>query len=52
MLGPITELQTCEECYEDFKMWIHDSHSSCPKCRQMRALERIADALELWMGMQ
>ena len=48
----ITEIQTCEECYEDFKAWIHDSHAKCVSCRRMRALERIAYAIEHWMGMQ
>lgn len=49
---PITEIQTCEECYEEYKMWIHDSHAACVSCRRMRALERIAEALETWIGWQ
>ena len=48
---PITEVRLCETCYDDYTAWIHDSGETCPTCRRTRALERIADVLEHWVGM-
>lgn len=53
MLGPtrtMTEEKMCECCYEDFVAWRYDTHDHCPSCRQMLALERIAEAIEYWIG--
>ena len=54
MFGPgnlITEEATCETCYAKFQRWRYDEHENCVTCRQMKALERIADVLEHYVGM-
>lgn len=41
----------CEECHKTYTGWQHDEEM-CVECRRMRALERIADCLEYWVGNQ
>ena len=48
----MTEEKMCECCYQDFVTWRYDTSDYCPSCRQVRALERIAEALEYWIGLQ
>jgi uncharacterized Zn finger protein (UPF0148 family) len=46
-----TEDKQCDECFTTFKD-AKFGEGVCPTCRQMKALERIADALEYWIGLQ
>ena len=46
-----TKDKHCEECHGEYRGSDHDG-DTCPTCRQMKALERIADVLEYWVGMQ
>ena len=39
----------CHECCHPYKGWAHDD-DTCVECRKMRALERIADVLEYYVG--
>jgi reverse gyrase len=51
MLPIYTTARTCEECHKEYVGTQHDE-SKCVQCRQMLALERIADVLEHWVGLQ
>lgn len=42
----------CEECYQRFTTDQYDNDCICMSCRSTKALERIANALEYWVGMQ
>lgn len=42
----------CDGCYNLFTAWRHRPEEFCPTCRTMRALERIAEAIETWVGWQ
>ena len=39
----------CHECCYPYRGWAHDD-DICVKCRKMKALERIADVLEYYVG--
>lgn len=41
----------CEECYERFTTHQYDDECVCMSCRSTKALERIANAIEYWVGM-
>jgi hypothetical protein len=51
MLHTLNCLRTCEECYQQYVGTRHDE-SVCVQCRSVKALERIADVLEHWVGIQ
>jgi len=51
MLPTITCTRTCDVCHQDYEGWQYDE-GRCVPCRQVVALERIADVLEHWVGMQ
>jgi ribosomal protein L37AE/L43A len=51
MLHINTTARTCEVCYREYVGTVHDE-SQCPQCRRTLALERIADVLEHWVGIQ
>jgi len=51
MLPIYTCTKECEECHKDFTGTRFGS-DVCVECRRMVALERIADVLEHWVGMQ
>jgi hypothetical protein len=42
----------CEECTKMFDQWKYGSEHRCVTCRAMRAMERIAEAIERWVGWQ
>lgn len=42
----------CDECMKMFDQWKHGSEDCCVTCRSMRAMERIATAIETWVGWQ
>ena len=52
MIPVITKDARCEECYRMFTTWNYDETCICTDCRSMKALERIAEAIETWMGWQ
>ena len=52
MIPIITKDTRCEECYKTFKTYQYDESCICTSCRSMKALERIADAIETWVGWQ
>ena len=52
MIPTYTKDARCDECFIRFTTHLHDENEICPSCRQMKALERIADALETWLGWQ
>lgn len=41
----------CEECFTTFRD-AKFGEGVCVPCRKMKALERIADVLEHWVGLQ
>ena len=52
MIPVITKEARCEECYKMFTTHRYDDECICTSCRQMKALERIAEAIETWIGWQ
>lgn len=50
MLPVHTIARTCDECHQEYIGTRHDE-GMCVQCRSMKALERIADVLEHWVGM-
>jgi len=50
MLPTITCTRDCEECHKEYVGTRYDE-SVCVSCRRVRALERIADVLEHWVGL-
>ena len=46
-----TEDKRCDECFSIFKDAKYGD-GVCVSCRNMKALERIADVLEHWVGLQ
>ena len=52
MIPVITKDARCEECYRMFTTWNYDESCVCTDCRSMKALERIAEAIETWIGWQ
>lgn len=51
MIPMITETKDCEVCHKQYEGTRFDE-GTCVSCRQVRALERIADVLEYWVGLQ
>jgi hypothetical protein len=49
--NPLKENCECEECYAEYEGSKYGSQL-CRYCRRTRALERIANVLEHWVGMQ
>jgi rRNA maturation endonuclease Nob1 len=52
MIPIYTKEAQCNECYKTFTTHYHDDVEVCTSCRSMKALERIAEAIETWMGWQ
>jgi len=52
MIPVITKEARCEECYKTFTTHNYDDECICTSCRSMKALERIAEAIETWIGWQ
>lgn len=52
MIPVITKEARCEECYTMFTTHRYDDECICTSCRKMKALERIAEAIETWVGWQ
>lgn len=46
-----TITKDCEVCHQPYEGTRFDE-STCVRCRRVRALERIADVLEYWVGLQ
>lgn len=46
-----TEDKQCDECFRTFKD-ARFGEGICPSCRQMKALEQIAEVLEYFVGNQ
>jgi hypothetical protein len=51
MITPYTMEKDCEVCHGKYEGTRFDE-STCVPCRRVRALERIADVLEYWVGLQ
>lgn len=51
MLPIYTCTRECEVCHQEYEGTRFDE-STCVPCRRVVALERIADVLEHWVGMQ
>jgi hypothetical protein len=45
------QTKECEMCHQEYEGWRFDENK-CVRCRQVVALERIADVLEHWVGIQ
>ena len=51
-LPTFTKEVKCDDCYKSFTTHMYDENEVCTSCRSMRALERIAEAIETWVGWQ
>jgi hypothetical protein len=51
MIPAYTMTKECECCHQEYEGTRFDE-GKCVPCRQVVALERIADVLEHWVGMQ
>ena len=52
MIPIITKETRCDECYKTYTTHQYDERQVCTSCRSMMALERIAEAIETWVGWQ